>query len=457
MSDNENRYVAKISKKAKEDIINSSVAKLDTKPTLNATEMKMRFVAPIVNTSNQPCLADEVDRVAAEANDALVQLNEQADKLNEEISSIDSEIEQIQIDLTTVKEIEKDFRNLDGKVRYDKASSISVSVDPKTYVATFTLHADGGMPISTASIDLPTEELVEDGYYDEAHGNIVLMLRNKNKINVPVRDLVDGLVSTSQKGAPNGVATLDENGKVPKEQLPDDIGGGIDDEALKDYVKFTDYATVDKAGVIKYAAEKGITVGTDGVASLYQASKFDIDNKKDLYKPITPFRLDYAVKVGMTTNTETWTDEDKAAACETIGALKTITKTYGLNVFRVYCIDNQGRQQILQTTDNTNVLASKKYVDDNKGTKLYKHVIYHEDDGGYPTNETIAISLSNTPYTSHSQISADYLNGTILTLITSGKKVCGMSGTSAFFVDDSGFAELNFFGVPIVNDTITAL
>ncbi len=72
---------------------------------------------------------------------------------------------------------------------------------------------------------------------------------------------------------------------------------------------------------------------------------------------------DTFVKEGLTETEETWTDEEKASACETIGALKAVTNTYGVNLFRIYAIDNQGRQQILRTTDNKNVLSSKYYVD----------------------------------------------------------------------------------------------
>lgn len=44
--------------------------------------------------------------------------------------------------------------------------------------------------------------------------------------NQAIQTLQKGKVSTSDKGVPNGVASLDENGKVPKEQLPEGIGGG---------------------------------------------------------------------------------------------------------------------------------------------------------------------------------------------------------------------------------------
>lgn len=241
----------------------------------------------------------------ASALDANVQIENLDVKLNEEISSTDSEIRQIQIDLATVKGIEGDFRELDGKVRYSKASTISVSVDPLTYVATFTLHADGGLPISTAQIDLPTEELVIDGYYNEAFGNIVLTLRNGNKIEVSIRDLVDGLISTNQKGAANGVASLDANGKVPKGQLPDDIGGGLPEGFNPDeYLKVGD--------------------------------------------------VNIAVKDGVTKNPLPLTDDEKASACEWMGAVKVDTEKSGNAPF-VYTNDKKNRHYLATLNSEYNV------------------------------------------------------------------------------------------------------
>lgn len=103
---------------------------------------------------------------------------------------------------------------------------------------------------------------------------------------------------------------------IPKGEVPD----------LSAYVKNTDYASNTKAGIVKSSAEKGLTVGADGTASIYQATQNDILNKKNLFNPITPFRLDYAVKVGMTTNTETLTDEEKTSACDWLGVTELIEK-----------------------------------------------------------------------------------------------------------------------------------
>lgn len=85
---------------------------------------------------------------------------------------------------------------------------------------------------------------------------------------------------------------------------------------LDEYVKNTDYATSNKAGVMKVGT--GLVEMGDGVVQLYPALENDI-NGKTVIKAITPQFLDYAVKVGMTTNKETLTEEEKAKACEWLG------------------------------------------------------------------------------------------------------------------------------------------
>ena len=129
------------------------------------------------------------------------------------------------------------------------------------------------------------------------------------------------------------------------------------------FVKHTDYATAEKAGVVIVQPGNGINVG-GGKIYIVSANNTEIDAKKTAYKPITPANGDYFLRESITTNTEMLTDEEKSSACNFVGALKAITNTYGANIFRVYCVDNQGNQQILLTTDSTNVLSSQKYVDD---------------------------------------------------------------------------------------------
>lgn len=86
---------------------------------------------------------------------------------------------------------------------------------------------------------------------------------------------------------------------------------------LDAYVKNTDYATNNKAGVVKIGT--GLSIAGDGKLQVQYASKDFIKNKEAYREPITPIYLDYAVKVGITTNTETLTKKEKANACEWLG------------------------------------------------------------------------------------------------------------------------------------------
>lgn len=80
----------------------------------------------------------------------------------------------------------------------------------------------------------------------------------------------------------------------------------------------TDYATTSKYGVVKLGLGGGI-YGNNGILYIHAASKEEINNKITSYKPISPSGLDYAVKVGVTTNSITLTDEEKAAAQQWLG------------------------------------------------------------------------------------------------------------------------------------------
>lgn len=64
---------------------------------------------------------------------------------------------------------------------------------------------------------------------------------------------------------------------------------------------------------IKYNAGQG------SYWQIVPATNDNIEKKDSKYKPITPQNLDFAIKVGLTTNTETLTDEEKAKASAWLG------------------------------------------------------------------------------------------------------------------------------------------
>lgn len=95
---------------------------------------------------------------------------------------------------------------------------------------------------------------------------------------------------------------------------------------LTDYVKKTDYATGDTAGLIRAQGICGLEVDLQGICRILQAQTSDIDAKSNRYRPITAMVLDYAVKKALAdcklADTENaWTEEEQAAARELLGAV----------------------------------------------------------------------------------------------------------------------------------------
>lgn len=113
---------------------------------------------------------------------------------------------------------------------------------------------------------------------------------------------------TAEVGQMLIVESVDENG------YPNGFSVG---ESVDNLIKNTDYATSGKPGIIKPAY--GLFVSSENLY-VAKAGQGDIAKKTNGYNPITPVDLDYAVKVGMTTNALGWTDEEKQSARDLIGA-----------------------------------------------------------------------------------------------------------------------------------------
>ena len=189
-------------------------------------------------------------------------IDEIAVAINEHLNSIFTEIAASSTEIANIK------------VRYGRG--IYVDLNEKNYVLSIGLLNDLGniIPNSTKIIDLPLESVVVGGQFDEETSEIVLVLKNGNEIRFPVPNIVGGFISDKEfedflatKGQPNGFAGLDANGKVPKEQLPAGSGGGT---------------------------------SSGGIS----AEEFEELLVESLTNP-----------------TEEWTDEEKAAARKTIGAV----------------------------------------------------------------------------------------------------------------------------------------
>ena len=90
---------------------------------------------------------------------------------------------------------------------------------------------------------------------------------------------------------------------------------------LTDYVKKTDVATAKDYGVVKVSGLYGVGINTAVGLFVPPSTTSQIDGRgtSTANKPLTIDKLDYAVKVGVTTNTIELTDEEKANAQAWLG------------------------------------------------------------------------------------------------------------------------------------------
>lgn len=197
------------------------------------------------------------------------------------------------------------------------------------------------------------------------------------------------------------------------------------DLPLSEFVKFTDKAGPGgKFGVVSSEFWGEVTVNNNGMLMAPTATNAEIADRYR-HRLLRCSHIDYAVKVGITTNTETLTDEEKAAACGWLGAVPKVATTSSRE--RIYGISPEGEPYIFevgksalgnsiakriasgglivpQTPTGDMHAASKKYVDDNKGTKLYKHTVAGLS--GIEVSDTIVIiSTSATPATDQTTLS----------------------------------------------------
>ena len=181
--------------------------------------------------------------------------------------------------------ITKDVNNLTNyTLKTNTGSLIDLEINDTTYVVTLSLKDQDGTVISTDTIDLPLENVVVSGSYDETNKKIVLTLQSGDTVDIPVGALISGLqseitssnklasdlvddsnsgnkfVTTSEKTTWNGKYTKPSGG-IPKTDLASEVQTSLGkaDTALQssdltNYVTNTDYASNNTAGVIKLNA-----------------------------------------------------------------------------------------------------------------------------------------------------------------------------------------------------------
>ena len=199
---------------------------------------KSDFSGSYNDLSNKPTIPDELKDLTDDSTHRTVTDTEKTTWNNKaEVSDIP--------DVSNF--ITKNVNNLTNyTLKTNTGSLIGLEINQTTYVVTLSLKDQDGNVISIDTIDLPLENVVVSGSYDNTNQKIVLTLQSGDTVDIPVGALVSGLQSeiTSQNklasdliddsNSGNKFVTTSEkqtwnnkydkpNGGIPKTDLASDV------------------------------------------------------------------------------------------------------------------------------------------------------------------------------------------------------------------------------------------
>ena len=199
-----------------------------------------------------------------EEKEKLKELNNYDDSsLNEKIGENSNSILENKKDIQNLKETsEKNTSNINEfnknlqnySLVTETGYKLDLSIDNSTYVMTLKLLDKKENVLSTGKIDLPIESMIINVSYDSNVKRLTFSLQNGNIINVPLNDLISGLVTEEN---------LDETLKeyALKKDIPKNLSELKNDS---NYVKNTDYATSSVGGVVTLNNYYGIGIASKG-------------------------------------------------------------------------------------------------------------------------------------------------------------------------------------------------
>ena len=174
------------------------------------------------------------------------------------------------------------------------------------------------------SLDTDSQEVV--GAINELHSEI-----SDIKVTYPI-EIGAGL---EEDDGTLKISLLNSDGNLLSDASVDlsSLGGEIPD--LSEYVKNTDYISSNKAGILADSSYYGLRAITDKgvVGGISRAlDKYNTDSPYYFISKGTLENIKYEyIKQGITTNTETWTDDEMQSARDLIGAVGKGDKA-GLNI-----------------------------------------------------------------------------------------------------------------------------
>ena len=134
------------------------------------------------------------------------------ERLEKDEQDIQTNTDNIRTNAENIDKLNTDL--LDYSLITETGNKISMSINPQTYVITLSLKDKNDNTLSTQSVDLPLETMIVSASY--SNGVLTFTLKNGQTLEVPIGDLISGLVSTDTfnqavQGLSNRITTIEND------------------------------------------------------------------------------------------------------------------------------------------------------------------------------------------------------------------------------------------------------
>jgi len=164
--------------------------------------------------------------------DCETKCNDVVKRIAEAEQDIQTNTDNIRTNAEAIDKLNTDL--LDYSLITETGNKISMSINPNTYVITLSLKDKNDNILSTQSVDLPLETMIVSASY--SNGILTFTLKNGQTLQVPISDLIDGLVSTDTfnqavQGLSNRITSIENDylKASDKTELQNQITANADD------------------------------------------------------------------------------------------------------------------------------------------------------------------------------------------------------------------------------------
>ena len=144
--------------------------------------------------------------------DCETKCNDVIERLAQDEQDIQTNTDNIRTNAEAIDKLNTDL--LDYSLISETGNKLSMSINPQTYVITLSLKDKNDNILSIQSVDLPLETMIISASY--SNGILTFTLKNGQTLEVPISDLISGLVSTDTfnqavQGLSNRITTIEND------------------------------------------------------------------------------------------------------------------------------------------------------------------------------------------------------------------------------------------------------